>query len=60
MSGAGAGLVSTILGGLGKRSGVEHTTIPASLFLNAFGLIGGVLEYALHTGSTIFYSAPVQ
>jgi hypothetical protein len=52
---AAAGLLFTVLAGVFSRStGVQHTGILASVLLNVFGIVGGILEWALGHGSTIF------
>lgn len=52
---AAVGLGSTILGGVLRHGGVEDTPILAGLFLNLFGLVGGLLECALWKGWDIFF-----
>jgi hypothetical protein len=49
------GMVATILGGMLRHGGVEHTAIVAGLFCNLFALVGGLLECALWKGWDIFY-----
>jgi hypothetical protein len=51
---AGVGLVMTIVGGMRRRIGVEHTPVLAGLLFNVFGLVGGMIEWAFCHGSTIF------
>jgi hypothetical protein len=52
---AGVGLAFTVLAGVFQRStGVQHTGVLASVLINVFGLVGGVLEWAFAHGSTIF------
>jgi len=51
------GMLLTIIGGVLRHGGVEHTAILAALFVNLFGLVGGLLECALHNGWDIFYRA---
>jgi hypothetical protein len=48
------GLVMTVIGGMQRRVGVEHTPVLAGLLLNVFGLVGGIIEWAFAHGSTIF------
>lgn len=52
-----AGMLLTVIGGVLRHGGVEHTAILASLFVNLFGLVGGLLECALHKGWDIFFRA---
>lgn len=52
------GLTVTVVGGMLRRGGVEHTSIVMGIFLNVFGLIGGLLELALWKDWAIFYRAP--
>jgi hypothetical protein len=54
---ATAGMLATIVGGVFRHGGVEDTPILAGLFLNLFGLVGGLLECALWKGWHIFYRA---
>jgi hypothetical protein len=51
------GMLLTIVGGVLRHGGVEHTAILASLFVNLFALVGGLLECALHKGWDIFFRA---
>ena len=51
------GMLATILGGVLRHGGVEDTPILAGLFLNLFGLVGGLLECAVWKGWHIFYHA---
>jgi hypothetical protein len=53
----GLGMLLTVVGGVLRHGGVEHTAILASLFVNLFGLVGGLLECALHKGWDIFFRA---
>jgi len=48
------GLLTTIIGGVLKRGGVEHTSILAGVFVNIFGLVGGLIEVAFWQDWTIF------
>jgi hypothetical protein len=50
------GLVLTVVGGVSRTGGVERTGVVASLFVNVFALVGGLLLYAMLNGSTIFPS----
>jgi hypothetical protein len=49
-----AGLIVTILGGVIRKGGVEQTGIVASLFVNVFALVGGLLLFALSRGAPLF------
>jgi hypothetical protein len=49
------GMIATIIGGVREPGGPEHTPILAGLFLNLFGIVGGVLELAVHNDWAIFY-----
>jgi hypothetical protein len=51
---AGVGLVMTVIGGMRRTIGVEHTPVLAGLLFNVFGLVGGMIEWAFAHGSTIF------
>ena len=52
---AGVGLAFTVRVGVFSRgSGVQHTGMLASVLINVFGLVGGILEWAFANGSTIF------
>jgi len=51
---APVGMVATILGGMVRRAGVQHTAVLASVLLNVFALVGGIMEYAFSNGATIF------
>ncbi|HEY7115210.1 MAG TPA: hypothetical protein VH475_01415 [Tepidisphaeraceae bacterium] len=55
---AGLGLVLTVVGGVLRHGGVELTPILAAIFVNLFGLVGGLLECALWHGWDIFYRPP--
>jgi hypothetical protein len=55
-----AGLVATLWGGITRHGGVELTSVPVSLFLNLFGIFGGLLELALWQDWAIFYRAPTH
>jgi hypothetical protein len=48
------GLLISIVGGILRHGGVEHTGAPAAVFINIFGLVGGLLEFALYMNWTIF------
>jgi hypothetical protein len=52
-----AGMCFTVVGGVLRHGGVEDTPILASIFLNLFALVGGLLLYALDQNWAIF---PVQ
>jgi hypothetical protein len=52
-----AGMFFTVVGGVLRHGGVEDTPILASIFLNLFALVGGLLLWALHANWAIF---PVQ
>src|SRR4051794_21814565 len=54
MAMSAVGLISTIIGGVLKRGGVEHTSILAGVFVNIFGLVGGLIEVAFWHDWTIF------
>ena len=49
-----AGIVLTVLGGVTRKGGVELMGIVASLFVNVFAGVGGILLFALTKGSTLF------
>jgi hypothetical protein len=51
------GMLLTVVGGVLGHRGVEQTAILASLFVNLFALVGGLLELALHQGWDIFFRA---
>jgi hypothetical protein len=51
------GMLLTIVGGVLGHRGVEQTPILASLFVNLFALVGGLLVCALHNGWDIFFRA---
>jgi hypothetical protein len=52
---AAAGLSFTVLAGVFRHdTGVQHTGVLASVLINVFGLVGGILEWAFAHGSTIF------
>jgi hypothetical protein len=51
-----AGIVLTVVGGVMRKGGVELMGIVASLFVNVFSGVGGILLFALTQGSTIFPS----
>ena len=53
--GGGVGLLVTILGGVFRHTGIEHTPVLAGLFLNVFAIVGGVLEWALWNDWPIFH-----
>ena len=57
---AALGMVATVIGGIAQRGGPENTPILAGIFLNLFGIVGGVLELAVHRDWNIFYQAPVM
>ena len=57
MVAGGLGLGMTVVGGVLRHGGVEHTPIVAALFVNLFAVIGGLLECALWRGWDIFYRA---
>ena len=48
------GMVFTIVGGIIRKGGVEHTGILAGVFVNLFGLVGGLLELAVAQNWAIF------
>ncbi len=50
-----AGLIITIVGGVKRHGGVEHTPIVAGLFLNVFALVGALLEIALWQNWPLLY-----
>jgi hypothetical protein len=49
------GMIATIIGGVREPGGPEHTPVLAGIFLNLFGIVGGVLELAVHNDWMIFY-----
>jgi hypothetical protein len=49
-----AGMVFTVVGGVLRKGGVEHTGILAGVFINLFGLVGGLLELAVAQNWAIF------
>jgi hypothetical protein len=51
------GMVFTVVGGVLRKGGVEHTGILAGLFVNLFGLVGGFLELAVAQNWAIFPKA---
>ncbi len=52
---AAVGLTFTVIAGVFNRdTGVQHTGVLASVLLNVFGLVGGLIEWAFAHGSTIF------
>jgi hypothetical protein len=54
LAGAAAGFAVTIVGGVLRRGGVEQTGIVASIFVNLFALVGGILLFAMAQGSPLF------
>lgn len=51
---SGTGMLFTVVGGIIRRGGVEHTGILAGVFVNLFGLVGGLLELAVAQNWAIF------
>lgn len=49
-----AGMFFVVVGGVLRHGGVEDTPILASIFLNLFALVGGLLLHALHANWAIF------
>ena len=54
LAASAVGLVLTVVGGVLRKGGVERTGVVASLFVNVFALVGGLLLLAMLNGSTIF------
>jgi hypothetical protein len=51
---AGGGMLFTVVGGVLRHGGVEDTPILGGIFLNLFGLVGGLLLLALYNDWPIF------
>lgn len=51
---SGVGMAVSVLGGILRRGGVEHTGILAGVFINLFALVGGLLELAVAQDWAIF------
>lgn len=51
---AAGGMLFTVVGGVLRHGGVEDTPILGGIFLNLFGLVGGLLLFALYKDWPIF------